>query len=186
MNILAFSGSLRKRSCNSALLRIAQSVAPAGVVIEIYDLAALPMFNEDLREPSYPPVVAAFIQKVLTADALLVATPEYDHYLPAALLSAFEWLSDDNNPDRALLNKPVALMTASATGFGGARAQLQFQAMSFPWKIKLLNNFSVTVSKAKEKFDAEGNCLDPHITEKVQKLVVDLQHWTEQVSNKAA
>ncbi len=174
MKLLAFSGSLRKNSYNRALLRVAQSVAPSTIEFETFDLASLPMFNEDLREPAYPAPVQEFIQKVSAADALLIATPEYDHFLPAALLSALEWLSDDNNPTRALLNKPVAIMTVSTTGFGGVRAIVQFQAMSFTLKIRLLNNFSVTVSKAREKFDEQGNLIDEHTKEKIAKLLADL------------
>lgn len=92
LDILAFSGSLRAASLNTALLRAAQGLAPSAMTIEIYDgLGSLPLFNPDL-DPQDFPTVRAFLARVARADALLIACPEYARGIPGAFKNALDWL----------------------------------------------------------------------------------------------
>ena len=92
MKILAISGSLRTASINSALLRAVQSLAPAGVKVDIYtDLGKLPLFNPDL-ETALPDAVAQLHAQVDAADALLIASPEYAHGVTGAIKNGLDWL----------------------------------------------------------------------------------------------
>lgn len=109
-DILALSGSLRAASINTALLKAAQSLAPAGMRIEIYDgLGALPLFNPDL-DPHQFPNVTHFLERATRADALLIACPEYARGIPGAFKNALDWLVGCE----AFGTKRIALLNASA------------------------------------------------------------------------
>ncbi|MBI3478977.1 MAG: NAD(P)H-dependent oxidoreductase [Nitrosomonadales bacterium] len=109
MKIFAISGSLRAASHNTALLHAAARVAPANIVIELYrDLGKLPPFNPDLEEDD-PPAVARLREKLIEADAVLIASPEYAHGVSGVLKNALDWMVSSE----AFVNKPVALLNAS-------------------------------------------------------------------------
>lgn len=109
MQILALSGSLRSESMNSALLRAAARLAPAGVNVTVYEhLGELPLFNPD-AECNLPTPVIAFHAQVTTADALLIASPEYAHGITGTIKNALDWLVSFE----PFVNKPVAVLNAS-------------------------------------------------------------------------
>src|ERR1700710_47156 len=109
IRILAISGRLRAGSSNTALLRAAAELAPAGVEIEIYDgLGDLPHFNPDL-EANEPPAVTDLRDRVRRADGLLISSPEYAHGVPGAMKNALDWLVGGEE----FIHKPVALLNAS-------------------------------------------------------------------------
>jgi len=113
MNILAISGSTRAGSTNTALLRAMAARAPAGVRVELLeDLADFPIFSPDLEGDRTPPIVEAFAARVRTADALLVASPEYVRAIPGGLKNAIDWLVSRDE----IVDKPVALVHASHRG----------------------------------------------------------------------
>ena len=80
VRILGIAGSLRRGSFNAAALRAAQDLAPTGMTIEIFDLAPIPMYNDDVRLEGYPPPVADFRARIKAADGLLLATPDYNYF----------------------------------------------------------------------------------------------------------
>jgi chromate reductase len=109
MKILAISGSLRAASLNSALLRAARRLAPAGIDITLYDgMGTLPLFNPDLLE-SDPPAVAQLRAAVIDSAALLIASPEYAHGITGVMKNALDWLVGCE----AFIDKPIALLNAS-------------------------------------------------------------------------
>ena len=112
--ILGISGSLRERSYNTALLRAAAELAPPAAEIEVFDLSAIPLYNDDVEAAGDPEPVAALRAAVAEADALLLATPEYNRGTSGVLKNAIDWLS---RPALAsvLRWKPVAIMGASST-----------------------------------------------------------------------
>ncbi|WP_067139233.1 NADPH-dependent FMN reductase [Microtetraspora malaysiensis] len=123
LNVLALSGSLRAGSFNTALLCAARKLNPGGLVIDIHQgLGRLPLYGQDLDTATPPAPVAALRARVGAADALLIATPEHNASVPAALKNAIDWIS--TAPDRLLHGKPVAIMGASPGPFGSVRAQL--------------------------------------------------------------
>jgi chromate reductase len=85
IRVLGLSGSLRKDSYNTALLRAAQELAPEGTRIERYDIASIPMYNDDVRMVGYPDEVARFRDAIRVADAVLIASPEYNRSVPGVL-----------------------------------------------------------------------------------------------------
>src|SRR5688572_32897082 len=93
IHVLGFAGSLRRGSYNRALLRAAQELAPAGMVIEVFDLAPIPLYNADVEAQGDPEPVAAFKAAIRQADALLIACPEYNHGVPGVLKNAIDWAS---------------------------------------------------------------------------------------------
>lgn len=122
MRILGIVGSLRQDSINARLMQVARSVAPAGVVLEVSDsLRALPLFDQDLEGARVPSAVAAFRYQVERADAVLIATPEYNSSVPGPLKNALDWASRPR--PGALAGKPVAVISASPSSYGAVWAQ---------------------------------------------------------------
>jgi chromate reductase len=127
VRVLAISGSLRRDSHNTALLRAAAQHAPDGVELELWDgLKAVPPYDEDDDRDLAPAAVAALRSAVAGADAVLFATPEYNHSVPGALKNALDWVSRPiaANP---LRNKPVAVVGASTGIFGAVWAQAELR-----------------------------------------------------------
>ncbi|MDH4176181.1 MAG: NAD(P)H-dependent oxidoreductase [Thermoleophilia bacterium] len=124
LRVLAVSGSLRRGSTNTALLRAAAELAPPGTTVELLDgLGELPHFDADLEAlDAPPPTVAALRRRVEEADALLLATPEYNGSIPGALKNAVDWLSRPRGA-AALAGKPVAVVGASPGQYGAMWAQ---------------------------------------------------------------
>jgi NAD(P)H-dependent FMN reductase len=109
MKVLAISGSLRAASINSALLRAAARLAPPDMAITLFArIGDLPLFNPDF-EPYTPPPVAALYAEVASADALLIASPEYAHGVSGSIKNALDWLVGSET----FINKPVAVLNAS-------------------------------------------------------------------------
>jgi chromate reductase len=177
LSFLGIAGSLRQGSYNRGLIRAAAEVAPAGTSVVSYDLAEIPMFNADIEAGGYPPAVADFKRAIAAADALLIATPEYNHCVPGVLKNAIDWAS---RPARqsALTGKPVAIMGASTSPGGTARAQAHLRD-----GLAYTNGFvlplpEVLVGLAREKFDEAGNLTDDDAMGEVRDLLVALAAWT--------
>lgn len=119
-HVLGIAGSLRAGSYNLSLLRAARDLAPAGMRVEIWRPNDVPLYNEDVEKQGDPAPVKELKEKIAAADALLLATPEYNHSLSGVMKNVIDWASRQPNP---LKGKPVALMGASPSPTGTARAQ---------------------------------------------------------------
>jgi len=157
--VAGIAGSLRRGSFNGALLRTAQEIAPPTLRIEIHDIGAVPLYNQDVEDEKVPQAVEALRQAVRDADGLLIATPEYNHGVPGVLKNAIDWLS---RPPRgsALNAKPAALMGASPGMTGTARAQSQMRQAFVFTNTFAMPQPEVLVGRAHEKFDATGRLTD--------------------------
>jgi chromate reductase len=125
MRILGISGSLRKESHNRRLLMEAAELLPAGVELELFeDLKAIPPYDEDDDVEEAPEAVVALREAIAGADALLIATPEYNGSVPGQLKNAIDWASRPRGA-ASLLGKPVAVIGASTGSFGGVWAQAE-------------------------------------------------------------
>lgn len=176
IKILGLSGSLRKQSYNTAALRAAKELLPSGAALEIADLSMIPFFNEDVEAEGMPAAVADFRQKIAAADALLLATPEYNYSIPPVLKNALDWASRGN--DNPLNGKLAAIMSASPGMFGGARAQYHLRQVCVVLNLQLFNRPEVFIMKAHEKFDAEGKLTDEYTRNAIARL---LQALVDQV-----
>src|SRR5262245_55440422 len=177
LRVLGISGSLRKGSFNSAALRVATELAPEGLVIEPFDIAPIPLYNEDVREKVFPPPVEDFRRRIKAADALLIVTPEYNYSVPGVLKNAIDWAS--RPPDQPFDGKPIALMSASPAFTGGARAQYHLRQSFVYLNAFIMNRPEVMITVAHTKFDAEGKLTDDKTREHIRELVAALKAWTE-------
>ncbi len=168
INILGFAGSLRKASFNKAILRSATGLLPENVALEIFDLEGIPPFNQDY-EKTPPDRVKEFKAKIKAADAILIATPEYNYSIPGVLKNAIDWASRPYG-DNSFQGKPVAMMSASNGMLGGARAQYHLRQTFVFLDMHPVNRPEVFVSFVKQKLDANGNFID----EPGKKLIKDL------------
>lgn len=162
--ILGISGSLRQGSFNTSLLKAAEELSPplTGMAVELYDgLRALPPFDADL-DPALQPAVTSFLDRVDTAGALLITTPEYNYGIPGVLKNALDWASIAIPPSHvsALARKPVAIMGASPSPFGTVRAQLALRQLFLWTDSRVVTKPEVHVFDAYRRFDSSGRLTD--------------------------
>jgi chromate reductase len=176
-SVLGIAGSLRKGSYNRALLRAAREVAPENMEIEPFDLAPIPFFNEDVEKAGDPESVRALKEAIGAADALLIATPEYQYGVPGVLKNALDCAS--RPPGKSpMQHKPVAIMGASTGFVGTARAQLQLRQTLAYNETHTLMRPEVLIAKAKEKFDEDGRLNDEDARDFLRTLLEKLYDWT--------
>ncbi|MEM2914085.1 MAG: NAD(P)H-dependent oxidoreductase [Candidatus Bathyarchaeia archaeon] len=177
--ILGFAGSLRKNSYNKALLRAAVELVPKGVRLEIFDIEGIPLYNQDL-EDEMPTKVKEFKAKIRAADAILVATPEYNFSIPGVLKNAIDWASRPPG-DNAFDGKPVAIMSASIGMLGGARAQYHLRQVFVTLNMHPLNKPEVIVPFAEEKFDKNGRLMDNKTRAKIRESLESFVLWVKKL-----
>lgn len=170
VRILGISGSLRRGSHNTDLLRAAAQSLPPGVELEIYDgLAELPHYNEDLDVEPLPEAAARLRRTFASADGLLIATPEYNGSVPGALKNAIDWASRPF-PENVLKGKPAAVIGASTGLFGAVWAQAETRKALQIAGADVLEN-EVPVGQAHTAFTQEGSLSDPDIQSALDELV---------------
>jgi chromate reductase len=174
--ILGFAGSLRKNSYNKALLRAAAELMPKDAVLKVHELEGIPLFNQDL-EARPPEKVKQFKAGIKAADAILIATPEYNYSIPGLLKNAVDWASRPY-ADNAFDGKPVAVMGASTGMFGTARAQYHLRQCFVTLNMHPMNKPEVFVTYAEEKFDEKGKLKDEETRELIAELLENLVTWT--------
>jgi chromate reductase len=179
VKILGFAGSLRKGSFNKALLHVAVELAPENAEIEIFDLEGIPLFNQDF-ERNPPEKVRDFKSRIKAADAILIASPEYNYSVSGVLKNAIDWASRPYD-DNAFEDKPVAVMSASIGMLGGARAQYHLRQTFVTLGMYPINYPEVMVAYAREKIDENGKVKDKQTIEMIQQLVEALVDWTERL-----
>jgi len=172
IRVLAIGGSLRQGSYNHLLLRQAQRQAPEGMSIEIADLADVPLYNGDIEAQGFPASVQRVAAQIARADAILIATPEYNYSISGVLKNAIDWLS--RVPGAPFQGKPAAIASASMSGLGGARAQYHLRQVLTYLDLHPLNKPELFISTAHEKFDADGALTDAASREGLDKLLAAL------------
>lgn len=167
IHVLGVPGSLREGSYNKGLLRAAKEEAPDGMSIEMFELDDLPFFNQDVEDQGDPPPVRRFKEAIREADAVLIATPEYQHGLPGVLKNALDWASRPPS-DAPLNDKVVGMMGASPSPVGTARAHLQLRQTLVYNKSRFVARPEVLVANASEKFE-DGRFTDEQGREFIRK-----------------
>jgi chromate reductase len=170
MRILGIAGSLREGSYNRSLLRSARELLPRGVELVELDLRDLPLYDGDVEAAGDPEAVVALKEAIRDADALLIATPEYNRGVPGVLKNAIDWAS---RPALAspLAGKPVAIVGASTGRGGTARAQEQLRAALEFSRANVLEQPEVLVPEAFMRFDEHGELVDPGIRAELAELI---------------
>jgi len=173
LHVLAVSGSLRRDSYNTALLRAAAAIAPGSMKIDIYPIGDLPIFDADLEAAGNPEPVTRFRAAVAEADAMLLATPEYNWSTSAALKNAIDWASRGSS-ESPLEFKPMAILGAGGR-FGTLRAQLHLREILSHNQVRLVGSPQVQVSMPSDKFDSEGRLAHERTIDQLTRLLAALE-----------
>ena len=179
VRILGISGSLRQGSFNRAALRTAQDLAPAGMTIDVFDIAPIPLYNEDVRQNGFPPPVEELRTRIKQADGLLIVTPEYNYSIPGVLKNAIDWAS--RPPEQPFDGKPVGIMGASAGIHGTSRAQYHLRQCFVFLNGLVMNRPEVMIPAAQNKFDASGKLTDQQTREFIIAHLAAFKEWVLKV-----
>ena len=178
--IIGLCGSLRQASFNAMALRAAAKLAPGGMSIETFDIATVPMFNDDLRLAGEPPIVSELKARIRSADAVLLVSPEYNFSIPGVLKNTLDWLSRPPGPP--FDQKPVAIMGAATGPLGTARMQYHLRQVLVFMNAFTVNKPEVFISHAASKFDEQGELTDQATAGFVQQLLDSLHQLALRVA----
>lgn len=173
ITVIGISGSMRRGSFNSALLRAAAAAMPAGAELRIESIAAIPLYNGD-EEVAHgiPEAVARLKDAIAAADGLLLATPEYNNGVPGVAKNAIDWLSRPaSDIARVFGGKPVAIAGASPGGFGTVLSQNAWLPVFRTLGADLWSGGRLLVSRAGTVFDAGGEITDAATRDSVRRFV---------------
>ena len=184
LKVLAISGSLRKGSYNTAAIRAAIEVTPEGMELELLTLPDLPIYDADIQAEGFPPTVTDLGDKIRAAAPLLIASPEYNYSIPGGLKNAIDWVS--RLPNQPFAQKPIALMGASMSLLGAARAQYHLRQTFVFLDALPINKPEVFITLAQTKFDAEGRLTDEATRGFIRALLEALAAWTGKLQRASA
>ena len=181
MRVLGISGSLRRDSYNSALLRAAAQRLPAGAELSEYeDLREIPPFDADLEEAGEtPPAVQELRAAVRGADAVLIATPEYNHSIPGVLKNALDWISRPAG-ESSLMGKPAAAIGASTGMFGAVWAQAETRKVLGALGGRVVES-ELPIPRAQEQFEDGELQLTPEQSQQLQEILAELVSEVEEL-----
>lgn len=170
--LLGISGSLRKASTNTKLIRAAAKVFAPDTFVEA-DLN-LPLYDGDLEEASgIPQSVQTLSDQIAAADAVIISTPEYNKAPSGVLKNALDWVSrTEGNPWK---DKPLAIMSATAGRAGGERTQFALRLMMMPFRPLILQGPEVLVAASSKEFDEDGNLQGEFYQKLLKELMGDLK-----------
>jgi chromate reductase len=185
MKALAISGSLRRDSHNTALLRAAAELLPPSARLELFDgLKAVPPYDEDDDVGGGPAAVQRLREAIDEADAVLIATPEYNSSIPGQLKNALDWASRPHL-EAALRNKPAAVIGASTGSFGAVWAQAETRKVLGASGARVLEQ-ELPVAHADEAFTEDGRLVDQELREQLEEILAELIDVAEQDAPSAA
>jgi chromate reductase len=177
IQVLGMAGSLRRASYNRMLLESTRALAPDDMRIEVFDLRDVPMYNGDLDTDAERPAEAQRLKQAIAgADAVLIATPEYNHSVPGMLKNAIDWAS---RPALKCVftGKPVAIMGAAGGPVGTARAQQDLKLILMSMLALVLPHPGVAVGHMAEKFDASGALVHEPTRQFLTTFLVEFRSW---------
>lgn len=169
--LLGISGSLRRASTNTKLMRAAAQAYGAEVFVE--SNIDLPLYNGDVEAEGIPEAVQTLADQIAGAEAVVIACPEYNKALPGALKNALDWVSrTKGSPWR---DKPVAIVSAAAGRAGGERSQFSLRLCLVPFRPHILQGPEVLVADSANQFDAEGNLVNDRYQAALDELMAHLR-----------
>jgi len=172
MNIVAISGSLRKDSYNTMLVKALAKLAPEGTQIEIAGIENLPIYNQD-DEVTFPAVAQALKDRIEKADGVIIATPEYNRSIPGVLKNAIDWISRPYGKN-SFANKPVLAMGVSIGNIGTAVAQSHLRQIMIYLDADVIGQPELYLGPAQEIFDTEGNIINDSTKKLLEKALETL------------
>jgi chromate reductase, NAD(P)H dehydrogenase (quinone) len=182
LKVLGISGSLRKKSFNTAALHACAELMPAGMTLTYARIDDIPLFNQDVFDAGVPEPAKRFRAEVAAADGLLIASPEYNFSVPAALKNAIDWGS--RAPSQVFQDKPIAIFSASGGPLGGARVQYDLRRILGQLWGHVLPRPEVFIGNAAGKFDAQGRLADETTRKFLSELLTGLQAWIVRMQRK--
>ena len=174
--ILGLAASLRRASVHRGLLRAAHEVCPRDMACESFDLGRIPFFNADVEAEGDPDPVKELKDKIRAADAVLIASPEYDYAVPGVLTAALDWCLRSPSP---LRHKPVGIAGASPGGSGTARGQMVLRQILLHGPAYVMPEPQMMVPGSHERFDEEGNLTDEQTRQRLRRFLESLREWSE-------
>lgn len=178
MRVLGIAGSLRDQSYNLRLIEAAGDAAPEAMEIVPYDIDDVPLYDADVEKEGDPEPVERFKEAIESADALLIATPEYQHGVPGVLKNALDWASRPPGGS-PITGKPAAIMGASPGFTGTARAQEELRQILVYNDCPMVNEPEVLVGHVDEKVDDQGRITDEETLDFVRQLLGNLAELVE-------
>jgi chromate reductase len=176
LDIVGLCGSLRAASLNHMALKLAGEMMPASMTLEIAEWRDIPVFDGDVFAHGLPAPVAALRERIRRADAVLIATPEYNFSVPGGLKNVLDWIS--RGDDQPFAMKPVAMLTASPGPLGGARVQYDLRKVMLFLNSMVLAKPEVFIGMAATKFDAgTGACTDETTRKFVAAQMTAFEAW---------
>ena len=183
MKILGISGSLRVESFNTRLLKAASELLrEEGAVIDIHDIARIPLYNSDLDGNTRPEPAADLIEAISTADGLLFATPEYNYSISGVLKNAIDWASRPAF-NSCLTGKPCAVLSASMSTLGGARAQVHLKDILLGTLSPLYMAPDFLLASAHKAFDTNGGLVDQKTKDFLKQYLHGYIIWLKSLKN---
>ncbi len=182
-HILGVAGSLRSGSYNRGLVRAASELLPPRVSLEILRLDDIPLFSADVMAEGDPPAVQTLKERIKAADAVLIATPEYNYSIPGVLKNAVDWASRPSK-NSVLQGKPIGIMGASGGDSGTIRSQMALRQVFIQTNSLVMVQPELRVAQAGREFDAEGNLVSAELRERLRAFVAALVDWARLVGSK--
>jgi chromate reductase, NAD(P)H dehydrogenase (quinone) len=182
-DVLGICGSLRQKSYNLAALKAAGELMPPGLKLRITSIAEIPMYNLEIQEKGFPAPVTKLRDEILTADALLFASPEYNWSLSGALKNAIDWMS--RFQPQPFQNKPAAVFSATGGPVGGARVQYDLRRILAGLGVHWLAKPEVFIGMAASKF-TDGKLSDETTRKFLTDEMVAFEDWIKRVKRLVA
>ena len=182
LKVLGISGSLRKASFNTAALKACAELMPPGMTLSIARIDDLPIFNQDVFDAGIPEPAKRLRAEIAAADGLLIASPEYNFSLSAALKNAIDWAS--RPPNQVFQDKPIAIFSASAGPMGGARVQYDLRRILVQLWGHVLPRPEVFIGSAQGKFDAQSKLTDETTRKFLTDLLLGFKEWIPRMQKK--
>lgn len=174
IRVVGVVASLRQGSYNRLLMRAAEQELPPDMQLEQAAIADVPFYDGDVEAAGLPAPVERFKAQIRAADALLIATPEYNYAIPGLLKNALDWASRPSGQS-ALAGKAMAVIGASTGVLGTARAQMQLRQLALGLDVQIANRPEVLLGQAASKFDAEGRLTDDNARRLLRELLLTLR-----------
>jgi NAD(P)H-dependent FMN reductase len=186
--IVAISGSVRRKSFNTMLLRAVIAAAPLGTTVQSASIADIPLYNGDVEaESGVPESVRALKDQIAAGDALLLVTPEYNNSLPGVFKNAIDWASRPNTDVRRVFGgRPVGVIGATPGGGGTILAQAAWLPVFRTLGMVPYFGVRVIVSGAARVFDDQGSVQDPAVQGQIEKYVAGFAEFSSRHSVKRA